>query len=67
MNTIIYIAICIVSLAIVIYAAIFLLWILRMFWEYIQDEVLSDPVGKFFSLLITGMISTGILLYFLGF
>lgn len=66
MNTIIYAAICIVSLAIVIYAAIFLLWIMRLFWEYLQDEVLSDPASKFFVFVVGGLFSAGVILWFLG-
>lgn len=66
MNTIIYAAICIVSLAIVIYVAIFLLWIMRLFWEYLQDEVLSDPASKFFVFVVGGLFSAGVILWFLG-
>lgn len=67
MNAVIYTAICIVSLAIVIYAAIFLFWILRMIWEYLQDEVLSDPVGRLFCLIACGLFTAAGILYFFGF
>lgn len=67
MSTIIYIAICIVSLAIIIYAALFLFLFLGMLIEYIRDEVSSDPVSRLFCFLIVGLFTVGTVLYFLGF
>lgn len=65
MSFIIYLAICIVSIAVVVYVGLFILYFLASLFEYARDEVSSDPVTRLISFLIVILfVAGGVLKYF---